>query len=87
MEQPARSDDLCSQGFGPSPELAIGGHERDRLVGRSPSHHIDKGVIATAISMDHGDAIGRAGGRARARLTFEDHDHGLVDPTRSDGSP
>lgn len=57
MEEPARPDHLGPQGLSPSPELAISGDERDNLVGR-PSHDMDERVIATAFSVDHGDAVG-----------------------------
>jgi hypothetical protein len=87
VEEPSRPHHLSSQGLSPSPQLAIRGDERDRLTRDSPSHDIDKRVIATAFGMDHGDAIAQTAGHALAKLAFEDHDDGLVDPFRIDGGP
>jgi hypothetical protein len=87
MEEPARPDHLGSQGLGPAPELAIGGHEGDRLVGGPPSHDIDEGVVATALGMDHGDAVGPTVRHALAGRAFEHHDDGLIDPSRRSGHP
>jgi hypothetical protein len=87
MKEPARPDHLSAQGLGPAPELAIGGHEGHRLVGGPLSHDIDERVVATAFGMDHGDAVGPTAGHALARRAFEDHDDGLIDPSRRGGHP
>ena len=86
LEEPARPDHLGPQGLGPSPELAIRCYERDGLIGRL-SHDIDERVIATSLSVDHGDAIGETAGRTLARLAFEDDDHWLIDPSRINRRP
>jgi hypothetical protein len=79
MEEPARPDHLGTQRLGPAPELAIRGDQRDRLVGRS-GHHVDERIIATALGVDHHDALDETTRDALAKHALEDDDDGLIDP-------
>jgi hypothetical protein len=72
LEEPAWSNDVGSQGFGPPPQFAIGRDESDRA--RLVRDGVDKCIVTAAIRVKDGHALDDGDRDALTKLPFENDD-------------
>jgi hypothetical protein len=85
IKEPPGPDHVSSQSLGTSPQLAVRGHERNRLIS-GIRDDVDKHVVTAALGVQDGDTIRETILSALTSLAFQHHDDGLGDPSGANGS-
>jgi hypothetical protein len=83
LDEPTRSNHLCSERHGPRPQLAISRDQRDLI--RGIRDDVNERVVSAASGMDDRHAVDNARLHSIASFPFEDHHHRGSQPARSQG--